>query len=190
MDIVNMNDVDYINLSANDTTKNATATQLLSRINLFYNTHNSYFGTYFKHYKDLTLESNEKTLQNLPALHYHSYLDTFFNDHLLYSMDIQSNNYYRSVGKSAIQTDLNIPLTLQTSLFDEHMNIAYKTNIYAQHTNFNGRQEGISNDEYSSGLFARNYHAISASSQLTRAYDEITHVIDFGTQYQVSGTEF
>jgi len=191
MDIVNMNDVDYINLSANDTTKNATATQLLSRINLFYNTDNNYFGSYFKHYKDLTLESNEKTLQNLPALHYHRYLDTLLENHLLYSMDIKSNNYYRSVGKSATQTDLNIPLTLQTSLFDERMNIAYKTNLYAQHTNFNGKEEGsISLDEYNSGLFARNYHAVSASSQLTRAFDEVTHVIDFGTQYQVAGTEF
>ena len=194
MDIVNMNDVDYINLSANDTTKNSTATQLLSRINLFYNTDNNYFGTYFKHYKDLTLDSNEKTLQNLPSIHYHSYLDTLLNNHLLYSMDIKSNNYYRSVGKSATQTDLNIPLSLQTSLFDEHMNIAYKTNIYAQHTDFKGKEDSsnaaVFNDKYSSGLFARNYHALSLSSQLTRAYDEFTHVIDFGTQYQVAGMEF
>ncbi|MEK6660231.1 MAG: LPS-assembly protein LptD, partial [Campylobacterota bacterium] len=105
--IVNMNDVDYINLSTNDTTQNATATQLLSRINLFYNTDNDYLGAYFKHYKDLTLESNEKTLQNLPSLHYHRYLDTLLDNHLHYSADIKSNNYYRSVGKSAIQTDLN-----------------------------------------------------------------------------------
>jgi len=192
MDIVNMNDVDYINLSSNDTTKNATATQLLSRINLFYNTDNDYFGAYFKHYKDLTLESNEKTLQNLPALHYHRYLDTLLDNHLLYSTDIKSNNYYRSVGKSAVQTDLNIPLTIQTSLLDEHMNIAYKTNLYVQHTSFKGQEESgvVPSGEYNSGLFARNYHAVSASSQLTRAYDEITHVIDFGTQYQVAGSEF
>ncbi len=42
MDINSMNDVDYINLSTNDTTENATSTQVLSRANLFYNTDNNY----------------------------------------------------------------------------------------------------------------------------------------------------
>ncbi|OHE00116.1 MAG: organic solvent tolerance protein [Sulfurimonas sp. RIFCSPLOWO2_12_36_12] len=189
MDIVNMNDVDYINLSTNDTTQNATTTQLLSRINLFYNTDNNYFGSYFKHYKNLTLESNEKTLQNLPALHYHKYLETLFDEHFLYSLDVQSNNYYRTLGKSAVQTNINIPLTLQTSLFDEHLNISYKSYIYAQHTSFKGEEEVPTTDEYSSGFFARNYHVVSASTQLTRAFDEVTHVVDFGTQYQVGGSD-
>lgn len=191
VDVVNMNDVDYINLSTNDTTQSSTATQLLSRINLFYNTDNNYFGAYFKHYKDLTLSSNEKTLQNLPEIHYHSYLDTLLDDHLLYSVDIKNNNYYRSVGKSATQTDLNIPLTLQTSLFDEYMNIAYKTNLYLQHTDFKGNQEStVPPSDYNSGLFGRNYHAVAVSSQLTQSYNKVTHVIDFGSQYQVAGSEF
>ena len=150
-DIHNMNDVDYINLSTNNTTNNATATLLYSRINLFYNTDNNYFGAYFKHYKDLTRDSNEETLQNLPALQYHRYLDTLFEDHLLYSLDVKSNNYYRSVGKSATQTDINIPITLQTSLFDEYMNISYKSNLYAQHTSFKGEEKVPTADEYDSG---------------------------------------
>ena len=189
--IDDMNDVEYINLSTNDTTKNVTATQLLSRINLFYNTDENYFGSYFKYYKDLTLESNEKTLQNLPALQYHRYLDTLFDDHFLYSLDAKTNNYYRSVGKSAIQTDVNIPLTLQTSLFDEYLNISYQSNIYAQHTSFKGEAEvgDLAANDYNDGYFARNYHALSASSQQTRAYDELTHVVDFGALYTVGGSE-
>ncbi len=188
-DIHNMNDVDYINLSTNNTANNATATLLYSRINLFYNTDNNYFGAYFKHYKDLTRDSNEETLQNLPALQYHRYLDTLFEDHLLYSLDVKSNNYYRSVGKSATQTDINIPITLQTSLFDEYMNISYKSNLYAQHTSFKGEEKVPTADEYDSGYFARNYHTLSASSQQTRAYDELTHVVDFGALYTLGGTE-
>ncbi|MBW6487782.1 LPS-assembly protein LptD [Sulfurimonas sp.] len=189
MDIVNMNDVDYINLSTNDTTKNATTTQLLSRINLFYNTDDNYIGAYFKHYKDLNLDSNKRTLQDLPALHYHRYLDTLLEDHFLYSLDVKSDNYYRALGKSATQTDINIPLTLQTSLFDEYLNIAYKANIYAQHTSFKGEEEIPTANEYNSGYFARNYHAFSASTQLTRAFEEFTHVVDFGAQYQVDGSK-
>lgn len=189
IDVVNMNDVDYINLSTNDTTKNATATQLLSRANLFYNTDNDYIAAYFKYYKDLTLESNENTLQNLPSVHYHRYLDSFLDDHFLYDIDVKSNNYYRNVGKNAVQTDINIPLTFQTSLFDEFMNISYKSNIYAQHTAFNGKENIVTTNEYNNGFFARNYHTLSASSQLTQAYDEITHVIDFGGRYQFKGSE-
>jgi LPS-assembly protein len=190
MDIVNMNDVDYINLSTNDTTENATTTQLLSKINLFYNMNDNYIGAYFKYYKDLNLDTNEETLQNLPALHYHRYIDTLLKDHFLYSLDVKSNNYYREVGKSAIQTDINIPLTLQTSLFDEFMHLSYGSNIYAQHTNFRGDVKDLSIDEYNNGFFARHDHLITASSQLTRAFDEITHTIDFGAQYQLAGSEF
>lgn len=189
MGIVNMNDVDYINLSTNDTTQNVTTTQLLSRINLFYNTDNNYFGSYFKHYKNLTLDSNEKTLQNLPALHYHKYLETLLDEHFLYSLDVQSNNYYRSLGKSATQTDINIPLTLQTSLFDEHLNVSYKSYINAQHTSFKGNEEIPTTNEYSDGFFARNYHSLTASTQLTRAFDEVTHVVDFGAEYQLGGSD-
>ncbi|MFA5234712.1 MAG: LPS-assembly protein LptD [Sulfurimonas sp.] len=190
MDIVNMNDVDYINLSTNDTTQNVTTAQLLSRTNLFYNTDNDYIGAYFKHYKDLTLESNQGTIQNLPALHYHTYLDTWLDDHLTYSMDIQSNNYYRQTGVGAVQTDLNIPLTLQTSLFDEFMNVAYTSNFYAQHSDFNG-ENSLQNSslEYDSGIFARNYHQFNASTQLTKAFEELTHVVEVGAQYQTDGFE-
>jgi LPS-assembly protein len=190
MDITDMNDVDYINLSTNDVTKNATAWQIISRANLFYNTDDNYYGAYFKYYKDLRYESNEETLQNLPSLQYHRYLDTLLEDHLLYSFDVKSNNYYRDIGKSAVQTDINIPITLQTSLFDDYMTVAYKANLYAQHTTFKGEEKIPSpTDEYEDGLFARNYHTVSASSQLTRAFEDVTHVLDFGAQYVFSGSE-
>ena len=188
-DIHDMNDVEYINLSTNDATQNAATTQLLSRINLFYNTDNNYFATYFKYYKNLTAQSNEKTLQNLPALQYHSYLDSLLADHLLYNFDIKSNHFYREIGISANQTDLNIPITLQTSLFDEYMNISYQSNIYAQHTSFKGEEITPSLNEYNSGIYSRNYHRLLVSSQLTRAYEELTHVVDLGMEYRVSGNE-
>ncbi|QOY55029.1 LPS-assembly protein LptD [Candidatus Sulfurimonas marisnigri] len=189
VDINDMNDVEYINLSTSDTTLTSTATQVISRINIFYNNDTDYFGAYFKYYKDLTQESNEKTIQNLPSFQYHSYLSTLLKEHLLYNLDVKTNNYSRSVGKSAIQTDINIPITLQASLFDEYINISYKSYLYAQHTGFKGEEEIPTSDEYNNGLYARNSHSLSVSSQLTRAYDKFTHVVDFGSQYIVGGTE-
>ncbi len=188
MDLNNMNDVDYINLATNDTIKNTTSKQVLSRINLFYNTNNDYFGAYFKYYQDLTKVSNEDTLQKIPTFQYHRYLDTLFGDHLMYNMDLQANNIYREVGKHVTQTDLNIPITLQSSFFDEYLNASYKAYIYAQYSKFSGSEE-VSSGDYDNGYFARNYHILSASTQVSRAYDDITHVVGFGSRYTVGGTE-
>lgn len=191
MDITDMNDVDYLNLSHNDITKTNTANQLISRTNLFYNTDDNYFGLYAKYYKDLRTENNDETLQNLPSIHYHNYLQTLFDDHLLYTINVKSNNLYRQLGKNAAQTDLNIPISLQTPLFDEYMTLKYTVNLSAQHTAFRGEDKNpIINNEFDNGVFARNYHTVSTSSQLTRAYDDFTHVLDFGTQYIFTGSEF
>ena len=140
-----------------------------------------------KYYKDLNEDSNAETVQNLPSVQYHNYLTTLLDNHLLYNFDIQANNYHREEGQGATQTDFNLPISLQTSLFDEYMNISYTAYLYAQQTSFNGAD--TQGTEVDDGYFARNYHVISASSQLTRAYADITHVIDFGSQYILDGDE-
>ncbi len=188
VDLNSMNDVDYINLSTNHTTQNIISKQVLSRVNLFYNTDDDYFGTYFKYYQDLTKLSNKDTLQKLPTFQYHHYLDTFFSNHLIYNLDMQSNNIYRDVGKTVIQTNINIPITLQGSFFDEYLNTSYKAYLYAQYSEFGGSEEVISG-EYENGYFARNYHILSASTQVSRAYSNTTHVIDFGARYSLGGSE-
>lgn len=195
IDINNMNDVDYINLSTYDTTKNATSTQVLSRGNLFYNTNQNYIGSYFTYYKNLTLESNENTLQKLPTIQYHHYLETFLDDHLLYNVDIHSNNIYRDINKKVLQTDVNIPVILRTSLLDEYLNVAYKLDLYGQHSLFGGEVEPTANREridesYENGYFLRNSNTISVSTQLAKAFEDLTHVIDFGIDYIFAGSEY
>jgi len=190
IDINSMNDVDYINLSSNDNINTATATQVLSRVNLFYNTDESYIAAYFKYYLDLTKEDNDNTLQKLPTIHYHHYLDTYFNDLLFYNIDVKSNNIQRSVGKTVLQTDVNVPVTLQTTLFDELINVSYRANLYAQHSRFSNTEDrAVIGVEYDNGYFARNYHTLYASTELTRAFEEVTHVISFSSTYTLGGTE-
>ena len=179
IDINHMNDVEYINLSSNDTTTTETATQVLSKINAFYNTDKNYIGTYFKYYKNLEEKSNENTLQKLPTLHYHHYLSGFFDNHFLYNVNIQSNNIYREVGKKVVQTDIDIPLTLQTSLFDEYMQLSYQMQLYGQHSNFSGDEEQKSG-EYENGYYIRNHHILKASTQLTKGFEDFIHVMGFG----------
>ncbi|MBN2816690.1 MAG: LPS-assembly protein LptD [Campylobacterales bacterium] len=188
-DINHMNDVDYINLSSNDTENQNTATQVLSRINLFYNTDNFYVGTYFKYYQDLTLSNNDNTLQQLPTLHLHSYLDTLLQDHLLYALDVQSNNIQRNINTSVVQTDINLPITLQTPLFDEYLNLAYKANLYMQHSTFRGTEELQTNINYRDGYYARNSHTLALSTQLTKAYETFSHVIGLNLSYNRAGSD-
>ncbi|MFA6760945.1 MAG: LPS assembly protein LptD [Sulfuricurvum sp.] len=190
IDMLDMNDVDYLNLSRNDVTKNETSQQLISRANLFYNTDEHYFGAYAKYYKDLRIKNNKKTLQNLPSLHYHNYLNTLLDEHLLYTFDIQSNNLFRSEGKTATQTDINIPISLQTSVFDEYATLKYSADLYAQHTSFRSKDENpIVDNKLRDGVYARNSHMLNASSQLARAFESFTHTLDFGAQYELAGGE-
>ncbi len=188
-DINSMNDVDYLNLSTNDSTQQSTATQVLSRVNMFYNTDSNYYGAYFKYYQDLTKQSNEDTLQKLPTFQYHYYLDTLLKDHLLYSLDIQSNNVYREINTKVIQTNINIPIRLQTELFDEFLNVSYTSNFYGQHSNFSG-ENNVSGLRPEDGYFARNYHTFSAVSQLTKAFKDFTHIIGLELKHTMSGAEY
>jgi len=182
-----LNDIDYLNLSKNNPAKTVASRQVLSRVNLFYNTSDNYFGSYFKYYKDLTKENNDNTLQKLPTVHYHKYLDTFFKDHFLYNMDLKSTNIYRKKGVSTIQTDLQVPLTLQTALFDEYLNLSYEAFLYAQTSNFNG-DNNISS-LYNDGYYAREYNVVQASTRLTRAFQDLTHTVSFGAYYVFGGAD-
>ena len=189
-----MNDVDYINLANADTINNATSNQVLSQINTFYNTDKNYFGTYFKYYLDLSQESNAQTIQSLPTLQYHNYLSTLLNDHLFYNIDLSSVNLYRDLGKDAVKSDLNIPLTLQTSLFGEYLNLSYQSQLYAEHIAFNGKAYatqtvGQDPNAYQDGMFLRQYNVFNINTNLTKAYDDFTHTIVFGVTYTRPGSD-
>jgi len=189
VDVTEMNDVDYINLSTNNSIETITTSQVLSRINMFYNDDKNYYGTYFKYYKNLALKSNNNTLQKLPTFHYHRYLETLLDEHFLYNLDIQSNNIYRKINKRVVQTDVNLPLTMQTALFDEYLNLSYTAYLYAQYSNFAGKEEIPSSDEYNNAIYLREYNILSASTQLTKAYEDMTHVVEFEAEYIFDGTD-
>ena len=189
VDVNNMNDVDYLNLATSNALKNVTATQVLSRINFFYNTQNHYFATYFKYYKNLALDSNKETIQKLPTAHYHNYLNSFFDQHLFYNLDVQSNHLHREVNKRVIQTNVNVPVTLQTSAFDEYLNLSYTSQNYAQHSRYSGDDERMTL-EYEDGVYASNTNKFRASSLLTKAFENNVHVIDFGLTYTTKGAEY
>ncbi len=183
-DVTWMNDVDYINLSDNDETKNATSNQVDSKINLFYNEGKNYFGSYFKYFLDLSKQANDTTIQKLPIVQYHRYLETLLGDHLFYSIDTTFNNFYRSQGKRAMQSDITIPVTLQDTFFDGYLDLGYQGNLYGRHIDFDGEATIPNpNVRYKSGNYGRYYHQFSAGSSLTKGYDSMAHTIGFAVTY-------
>ncbi|SFV57917.1 Outer membrane protein Imp, required for envelope biogenesis / Organic solvent tolerance protein precursor [hydrothermal vent metagenome] len=188
IDTTNMNDVDYINLATNDSSKNITSSQTISRANLFFNSDKNYLATYLKYYVDLNKASNANTIQQLPSLQYHRYLDTLLQDHLLYNFDIKSTYLYRKEGTTAIQTDLSIPIKLQTSLFNEYLNISLDAYNYAQYSKFQN-DPTISSKNFQNGYYLRNYDQLSLSTQLTKPYSNFVHTIGFSSSYIKKGGE-
>jgi LPS-assembly protein len=185
-----MNDVDYINLASADTINNVTSNQVLSQINMFYNTDKNYFGSYFKYYLDLSQASNAQTIQSLPTLQYHNYLTTLLNDHLFYNVDLSSANLYRELGKGAVKNDLNVPVTLQTSLFGEYLNVSYQSQLYAEDITFDGQVDaGQDPNAYKDGMFLRQYNVFNINTNLTKAYDDFTHTVVFGVTYTRPGSD-
>ncbi len=187
VDTIYMNDIDYVNLSTNDTTKNATPSQTISRINAFYNTEKNYVATYFKYYDDLAKENNDQTLQQLPTLHYHRYLDTFLENHLFYNFNVKSTYLHRKKGARAVQTDFSAPIKLRTQLFDEYLNVGFQTYVYGQHSHF--QNDHNITTELQDGYFLKNSNLLELSSQLTKAYDTFTHSISMSASYIHDGGE-
>lgn len=187
-----MNDVDYINLQQSDETKNTTANQVMSRINAYYNSEENYFGAYFKHYQYLNKANNGETIQTLPTLHYHRYLESFLDDYLLISGDATATHYYRPNGKRAIEGNFNIPLTLQTSVFDDYIELSYTANASSKVIGFYANaRDGESESMYEQGKYAQLDHTINIGSTLVKSYDEnLTHVINPFASYTAAGSRY
>ena len=192
-DIHWMNDIDYINLSGNDTINNVTSNQIYSRVNLFYNEEDNYYGTYLKYYLDLNPIDPSKrnaTIQKLPILQYHHYLDSFLEQHLYYAVNMNANNYARRQGKKGTEVDVSIPLALQTSLFGEYLNVAYKAKLQGRMIDFRGEPDvNVTVGIYDQGYYGSLSHELSVGTYVTKAYEEYAHTIGLSATYNKFGAD-
>jgi LPS-assembly protein len=186
-----MNDVDYLNLKHSDETLNTTDNQIISRLNTYYSSEDNYLGMYIKHYQYLDKASNAQTIQTLPSLHYHRYLESLLEDHLLINADATVTNFYRAEGKNAVQGDFTIPLTLQTALFDEYLDLSYTATATSKVIGFYGNElPGETGNLYNQGLYASLDHTVSLSSTLIHPYETMTHVLTPSVSYTASGNRY
>ena len=187
------NDVEYFELTNNTNSGYGKSSIVQSRANYYISTKEHYFGAYAKYYVDLakigTEYENKTTVQELPALQYHSYLDTFLTNNFTYSLDTKFHNYTRNVGATARQYEINAPIGVNFMLPGNWANISLTENFYATHVDYgsnleshNGKYRDKKNDDY-----FRNYHLISLTSDLAKNYDWFYHTINFKFDYLKPG---
>jgi len=192
-DISWMNDIDYLNLASNDTVNYATSNQVLSRVNFFYNEEESYYGMNLRYYLDLNKKSNADTPQNLPILRYHRYMDTFFDEHLYYTFNLKGNNIFRETGMRAVEGEVDLPVTLQTSALDDYLLLSYSARLNGKYITFGNEPETVSaiptGGAYETGLFGRIYHVFDAGTQVTKAFDGFSHTAGLNLTYTKAGVD-
>jgi LPS-assembly protein len=167
-----LNDLEYLN-TQKDTASSLISSNLVeSRLNTFIYDENDYFGLYAKYYIDTSKDDNSKTLQELPSLHYHRYMDKFFFDKVFYTFDARGHNYTRVEGSRAHQSEFDLPITYYDSFFNDYLNFSLSENLYLTQVDFSNL--GYPSEDYQ---YYRNYHTLELSSDLTKEYNNSIHTL-------------
>lgn len=186
-----MNDVDYLNLKHHDETENVTDNQVMSRLNMYYGSDQNFLALYFKHYQYLDENPAYKdTIQTLPTFHYHRYLESLFQDHLLWNADMMATHFYRPDGIRALQGDLNIPIMYQETFFDNFIDFSYTLNGSYRAIGFFGEPLGTDTGDYTNGSYAQLDHKISFSTSLVKPYGDSVHTIAPFVNYTFAGNRY
>ena len=172
-----LNDIDYLNLQKDSFIQLEDTNIKESRLNYFLYNDDYYGGLYGKFFIDTTKINNDDTINELPTLHLHKYIDSLYND-ILYSIDLESYNYYRKEGSRAQKIDFKIPITYNKSFFNDYINLSLSQNIYASKSFFNNlSKEYTDNNLTQEYKYINSYSQIEVSSELTKSYGNHAHII-------------
>jgi len=169
-----LNDREYLNLQKDRVTSYVSSNLIESRLNAFTYNSKNYFGVYGKYNIDISKSSNEETIQELPSIHYHRYLQQLVRGKLFYTVDARINNYTREKGSQATQAELDLPITFYKSLFKDFVNFSVSENLYLTRVNFRNIDPKYTDYYY----YYRNYHTIKLSSDLVKEYQDFKHVLN------------
>jgi len=179
-----LNDIDYLNLQKSRLSHFGTRPRQESRINYFLYNDSYYSGINAKYFIDTRAENNDETLQQLPSLQWHKYLDTLFVDNLTYSFDAHFNNVTRSKGSTMKQAEIKVPLEYSFSFFDDFVNMALRNTFYYTKNIFSN--DVFKNDNFQ---YYSNIQSASLFTDLTKQYDSFIHVVQPSLEYVSSGND-
>jgi LPS-assembly protein len=118
-------------------------------------------------------------------------LETLFDDYLLFNGDATATHFYRPNGKRAVEGNFNIPLTLQTALFDDYIDVSYTLNASSKVIGFYANERANETGSvYERGKYAQLDHTLSVGTTLVKSYESTTHVINPFASYTSAGSRY
>ena len=180
-----MNDLDYYRIKS--IYRRVYDPTYTSKFNIYLQTQKHYFGLNMRYFLNLAQITNDNTLQSLPNLQYHKYLDSLFFKGLLYSVDYQFKNTMRRVGYGYIEIGIRVPVGIQLSLLKKFISIGVWSEFYGENLLITSAsnsyvptlQEGKNLGALTNGnIFSANY-SVSLNSDIARAYNRFFHSIQF-----------
>lgn len=184
LDFLYMNDLDYLRFD----NYNAIITDgtRVSKINLYMQTENHYYGINMRYFLNLNKIDNTTTFQTLPSVRYHKYLNSLFYKKLLYSIDYEMKNIARTTGYGYVENSLTIPTGLQFSLFNKWLSFGVWNDVYVSNLAlYNQENSYIGNgfeDSRVGNYISANY-TFNLNMDLAKDYNKIFHVVQFDLRY-------
>ncbi|WP_158655939.1 MULTISPECIES: LPS-assembly protein LptD [unclassified Helicobacter] len=172
-----MNDLDYYRLR--QVYRRVYDNFYTSKANAFIQTDKHYFGLNLKYFLNLSAINNSTTLQSLPNMQYHKYMDSLFFRQLLYSIDYQFRNTTRDLGYGYVENSLRIPIGLQFSLLKKYISLGVWSEFYAENLAITQTKNSyIPTADKNGNIFSANY-SISLNSDLSKSHDKFFHSVQF-----------
>ena len=180
-----LNDIDYLTLQKNNLSHFGLSPLQESRVNYFAQDNDYYVGLNAKYFIDTrTNIDDDKTVQILPSIQMHKYLDELFTRNLTYSTDFKINNFDRKKGATMKQAEMRIPLEYTTTFFDDFVNLSLGEEFYYSKFFF-----GNGDFVYDDYQYYSNIHKAKIFTDLTKNYDSFIHVLQPSLSYLKPGTE-
>jgi len=184
IDLTYVNDIEYLYLQNDKLGQFGFNPIQQSRANYFAQNNDYYMGLNAKYFIDTRKVSDDNTIQELPAIQLHKYLDHFIMRNITYSVDMHVNNLDRKEGVTMSQAELKIPLEFTTSFFDDLFSFSLGEEIY--YSKFFFSNGTFLHDDYS---YYSNIHKMKFFSDLTKRYDDFVHVLQPSISYIKPGLE-
>lgn len=179
-----LNDIDYLNLQKTRLEHFGLVPLQESRLNYFLYNNDYYAGVNAKYFIDTRKVDNDDTLQILPSVQLHKYLDHFLWNNLTYNVDFQVKNFDRKEGTTLKQAEMKIPLEFTTSFFDDFLNLSLAEDLYYSKFFFGNESYIYDEFEYYSSI-----HKVKFFTDLTKNYDNFIHVLQPSLGYVKPGNE-
>ena len=187
LNAIYLNDIEYLNLQQSQFGSFGQTPIQESKLNYFLANDQYYLGLNAKYFIDTRLTEGEqkKTIQQLPVIQLHKYLDKLVWDNLTYSLDLKLKNFDRIEGSTMKQAEMKVPFEFTTAFWDDFVNLSLGETLYYNKSFFGG-----GDFTYNDFQYFNNYHSAKLFSDLTRKYDNFIHVLQPSLAYVLPGSEY